>query len=253
MRILVVAPDHHDLPNAASEIAAIDRHHETVVLRGVVNDRDVALAVDEDGFEGIWWITHGSTAGVLLSDGLLPTLGVGQYVRKSGASLCVLNTCESEDVALMIIAGGRADMICTIAPVPNNDAVRLGSLLAGELAESDDYHAAYEVVAPPGGLYRYLRAETVYRRRLMEPTGEQRLKRLEQTVYGDNDLGLVGLAAQYKHINTDLRILKWLMVAVAIGSLMFVVVQYNQPEPRTVVIVATPTPIYMPYVPPEIR
>ena len=165
MKILVIAPDHHDLPNASVEIAAIDRYHDARILRGVVRDGDIAEAVDDQSFDIIWWITHGGPFGVLLTGETLGASAVGQYVRKSRASLCVLNTCESEDIALRIIAGGRADMICTIAQVSNKDAIRLGQLLAGELASNETYYAAYEIVAPAGGMYRYIRSGTQYRRR----------------------------------------------------------------------------------------
>jgi hypothetical protein len=163
--VLVIAPDHADLPNAAAEIAAISRHHNAVVLSGVVRDGDIALAVQEGPYAYVWWITHGSSEGVLLSDGLLSIAGVGQYVRTSAAELCVLNTCDSENVALAITTYSNADIICTVGPVDNRDAIRLGSLLAAELAQSNDAYTAYQAVAPPGGPYRYLRAGPHYRKR----------------------------------------------------------------------------------------
>lgn len=165
MNVLVIAPKHADLPNASIEISAIERHHHATVLAGLVRERDIGRAVEEGPFDIIWWISHGSPEGVLLSNGLLPIAGVGQYVAASSARLCILNTCDSEDVAEAIIAGGSADMICTIAPVLNADAVRLGSLLAGELEACDDFHDAYDSVAPSGGPYRYLRASAHYRHR----------------------------------------------------------------------------------------
>lgn len=164
MNVLVIAPKHADLPNASAEIAAIQRHHQATVLSGPVRERDIERAVDEGPFDIIWWISHGSPEGVLLSNGLLSIDGVGQYVRASGARLCVLNTCDSEDVAEAIIAGGNADMICTIGPVLNQDAIRLGSLLARELDDCDNFQDAYEIVAPLGGPYRYLKAIAQYRR-----------------------------------------------------------------------------------------
>lgn len=165
MDVLVIAPEHHDLPNAASEIASIQRYHNATVLSGTVRESDIAAAVEDGAVEIIWWITHGTSEGVLLSDGVLSIAGVGQYVRACDAKLCVLNTCDSETAALSLLSGGRADVICTIGAVGNKDAIRLGGLLAGELASSETYYDAFRIVAPTGGLYRYLKAGTQYRRR----------------------------------------------------------------------------------------
>jgi hypothetical protein len=159
MRILVIAPDHVDLPNASAEIATIDRHHDATFLRGIVRDVDIPPALEDGAFDIIWWITHGNPQGVLLSDGILSIAGVGQYQRRSGAKLGVLNSCESEEIARAVIVGGVADMICTVTPVANKEAVRIGTLLAAELARTPDYYAAYEVVDPDNGTYKYLRAK----------------------------------------------------------------------------------------------
>lgn len=165
MRILVIAPDHADLPNVAAEIAAISRHHDATILSGMVRDSDIALAVEENDYDVLWWLTHGDKDGVVLSDGHLSAAGVGQYVRSSNARLNILNTCDSEQVALRIVAAGQADMVCTIGAVDNQDAIRIGMLLAPALSELSDTYAAYKAVAPTGGQYRYLKAGTQYRRR----------------------------------------------------------------------------------------
>jgi CHAT domain len=160
LNILVVAPEHPDLPEVLAEVAAIAQQHDVVALTGVVRDRDIAAAVQEGPYDVIWFASHGDEQGVLLSDGVLDIAGVGQYVRASGADLCVLNTCDSETVALAMIAGSDAHLICTISEVEDGDAQRFGLLLARALAEQSDYKAAYEQVAPVGGKYRYLTART---------------------------------------------------------------------------------------------
>ena len=139
MRIFVIAPSHANLPDATIEISAIDRRHQATILRGHVRDPDIAEKLDVLSFDVIWWISHGNAEGILLSDGLLSIGGVRQYLRTSGARLGVLNTCESESVARSIAIGGNADMICTIGEIDNKDAIRLGSLLAVELAKADDF------------------------------------------------------------------------------------------------------------------
>lgn len=156
LNILLVAPDHPDLPNVAAETAAIRQNHEVVALLGPVRDADIARAVQNGPYDIIWFATHGNEGGVLLSDGLLSIDGVGQYARH--AALCVLNTCSSENVAISIISGGDTDMICTIGDVRDTDAQRFGILLSGELTRYDDFHDAYLRARPEGGKYRYYRA-----------------------------------------------------------------------------------------------
>ena len=194
MYILVVAPTHSDLPDLAIEIAAVERWHDVKLVSGLVRDSDIADAIEDGPFDIIWWVTHGSEAGVLLSDGWLSIAGVGQYLRTSGAKLCILNTCDSEAIALRIVTGGDADIVCTIAPVDNRDAIRLGSLLAGELAHTDEFYEAYKLVAPAGGLYRYLRAKGQYRRR--NSGDEVTLQDIYRVLVGDGRFGEVGLVSR---------------------------------------------------------
>jgi hypothetical protein len=201
MRIFVVAPTHHDLPDATIEISAIDRRHHATILRGHVRDQDIAEKLNGQSFDIIWWISHGDENGILLSDGVLNIAGARQYLRASGAKLGVLNTCESESVARSIAIGGNADIICTVGAINNRDAIRFGSLLAVELAKTEDFFAAYRTVDPDDGTYKYIRARIApldQRKRLM-PEVEQELRsqiygltssvnKLEGTVNLNNEL-----------------------------------------------------------------
>lgn len=164
-RILVIAPDTDgvDLPKMTIEIGAIQRYHEATVLRGKVRDQDIAAAVVENEFEILWFITHGNSEGVLLSDGILSTTALIQYVSADDTRLCVLNTCSSEEVAIQLASQSGADVICTIDKVENKDALRLGQLLAGELAFCATYREAYELIASPDSNYRYFESRGMYR------------------------------------------------------------------------------------------
>lgn len=164
-RILVIAPDTDgvDLPKMTIEIGAIQRYHEATVLRGTVRDQDIAAVVVENEFEVLWFITHGSSAGVLLSDGMLSTTALIQYVRADDTRLCVLNTCDSEEVAIQLASQSGADVICSIGKVENKDALRLGQLLAGELAFCTTYREAFELIATADGNYRYYEGHGTYR------------------------------------------------------------------------------------------
>ncbi len=162
---LVVAPELPDypLPRMSVEIAAISRWMEATVLRGTVRSFDIAEAVAGNCFDVIWYLGHGNSGGIMLSDGLLNIAGLVQYVRIGESSLCVLNTCESEEAGIDISAQSGADVICTITKVDNKDAIRLGHLLAGEIATTDSYKEAFDVIATPGSDYRYYQAGRVER------------------------------------------------------------------------------------------
>ena len=161
-KILIIAPDlaANNLPKTNVELAAIKRFHpESKTLSGTVRDQDIAREIVDDDYEIIWFISHGNADGIMLSDGyLLPTAAVVQYVRADSTALCVLNTCDSEDIAFAITSGAGADVICTISAIDNGDAVRLGELLAAELAYTETYREAYELVSPEGSKYRYYQA-----------------------------------------------------------------------------------------------
>ena len=158
LRVLVVAPT-SDLPDTAAEIAAIHRCHEIKILAGHVRDVDIAQAVIEQSWDVLWIIGHGDEDGVGGADTRLSIPTLVQYIRAGEVSLCVLNTCSSENIARQIAMGSDADVICTISDVENPDAIRLGILLAEELAAEQSYYDAFEIVAPPGGAYRYYQAK----------------------------------------------------------------------------------------------
>lgn len=190
-RILVIAPDTDtdDLPKKAIEISSLQRYHEATVLRGTVRDQDIAATIVENDFEIIWFIAHGSHEGVLLSDGVLSPEALVQYVRANDTRLCVLNTCASEEIAMQIATQSGADVICTIGQVDNKDALRLGQLLAGELAYCETYREAYELIASPDSNYRYYEARGIYRNYRSEK--EEELLRM---VY---------------RMESDIRLLRW--------------------------------------------
>ena len=165
LTVLVIAPEipEHPLPRANVEIAAISKWMNATVLKKTVRSIDIAEAVSENRFDIIWCLGHGNTEGIELSDGLLDVTGLVQFVRKSESSLCVLNTCASENVAIDVSAQSGADVICTITEVDNKDAIRMGHLLAGEIATTSSYQEAFDIIATPGSDYRYYEAGKVAR------------------------------------------------------------------------------------------
>lgn len=185
MRVLLIAPTHVDLPSIDAEAAALSAFHEVERVVGTVRDSDIRQAIEKGKYDLLWWATHGGADGLLLSDSVLSPEAIGQYVSTSGVSLCVLNTCASEEIAFKIIAGGDADMVFTIsADVKDEDALRFGSLFAGELAKTDDLEEAFTKAAGPGATkYRYLKAKQALRGMAMQAaTAMERLQEEVKTL-----------------------------------------------------------------------
>lgn len=164
-KILLIAPDIPSLPRlrTASEVSAIQRYHDTRLLSGVVRSEDVTSAITEDDYHIIWFISHGTAEGVCLTNEMLSIEGLIQYAKSDTVELVVFNTCESEPLALRVAGEAAVNVICTIATsesgdtvkLYNEDAVRLGQLLAVKLTEDIDYRDAYDAVSSGSSLYRF--------------------------------------------------------------------------------------------------
>lgn len=165
LNVLVLAPP-SDLPDITAEIAAIHRCHNTKVLTGF-REIDIAHAITDavetsESFDCIWIVGHGDENGIQCNGFTMSIQSLVQYVKVCEMRLCVLNTCSSENIARNIAINSDADVICTIGgidgQVGNQDAIRLGIFLAEELASEQTFREAFEIVAPPGGPYRYYQA-----------------------------------------------------------------------------------------------
>jgi hypothetical protein len=172
--VLVIAPYRPDLPNVATEAAAVVNALGGQLVQGQVTERDIRDAASAGCFDGIWFATHvGVTPEreirALLSDGFLSETAILSYVAASGASWCFINTCQSITGGLRIIDETPADVICTISDLPDPDAMRTGVLFARQLAQLGEPRAAYERSKPGGNrLYVYLEN---YRQRQMAVVG----------------------------------------------------------------------------------
>jgi alkanesulfonate monooxygenase SsuD/methylene tetrahydromethanopterin reductase-like flavin-dependent oxidoreductase (luciferase family) len=142
LRVLLVAPE-SDLEYAQSEVQDILRSGLIVTpLLGKVRQQDLVREAEQAYFDVLWLVTHGSLAGIELSDGLLPASALSAIVRGRFRAV-ILNTCESVGAAQMLQSETGADIICTIAPVDDAAAYRTGSLLASALAQTGDVRMAY--------------------------------------------------------------------------------------------------------------
>lgn len=158
MKVLLVAPSHADLPDVAVETATISSQHQVEHLQGDdARETVIARVLRNQQFDIVWWATHGTVDGLLLTDGWLNLDGVAQYVRNSRAQLCVINTCESMEIAQAVVEESTADAICTVSEVPDRTAMRTGVLLSAALVRHRNPYDAFLEARPGGGLYyRYV-------------------------------------------------------------------------------------------------
>lgn len=166
MDLLLIAPYNPSLPGLDAEIAAISSFHTVTALIGEkARQVDIADAISEhpEGFDCLWIASHGSDIGIQITGEILTADGLGQYITASRARLCVLNTCASEALARQIIVGTDCDLIFTIADVLDSDSLRFGTLLAGELAKTDNFRQAFDLASPRRGRYKYLAAKAAVR------------------------------------------------------------------------------------------
>ena len=186
-KLLVVVPKNSDLPKTDLEVRQLRRYHDVKVLSGAVREQDIVEALESADFDGIWFITHTSSDGILLSDGMLSPSAPIQYAKAYPLELIVFNTCESEEIALQVNEQAQIDVICTIAEIDNMDAIRFGQMLAKELSFYAEVGEAYSEVSTDGGDYRFYSAASVVRGRDVSITA--RFERLERVVVGEYGRG----------------------------------------------------------------
>ena len=223
-KILLIAPDIPSLPRlrTASEVSAIQRYHDTRLLSGVVRSEDVTTAITEDDYQIIWFVTHGTPEGVCLTNENLSIEALIQYAKSDTVEMVVFNTCESESLALRVSGEASVNVICTIAPVDNGDAVRLGQLLAVKLTEDIDYRDAYDAVSSGSSLYRFYginSTRSAYRSSVgssgVSMSLEDDVKELKAAVFGRYGVGgLVQETAKIKDNLAELLKFKPLLISI---------------------------------------
>lgn len=106
------------------------------------------LDIINQGWDGIWFITHAEEEGWYLNDGLVNTSETTAVVRAAGVQVLVLNTCSSYEVGREIAKELGTAVICTLKPVPDRQAFITGVLFAQKLAQGYNYREAYELAKP---------------------------------------------------------------------------------------------------------
>lgn len=147
MKVLLVAP-RTGLLYADDEVQRVLRSGLDVTpVLGTVTQTVMLDEVTVEGYDVLWLCTHGTSDGVLLSDGLLSSATLAQMVR-SRFSLVVLNTCDSIQTAQLIQNETNAEIVATIIEVPDREAFQTGVLFARALSQTQDIAAAYNIARP---------------------------------------------------------------------------------------------------------
>lgn len=142
MEVLVVAPD-VGLPWAADEARYIVNTLGAKIVSGKVTVASIMDKVDAGSFDVLWFATHGSESGIVLSDDMLSADILAQIARRCGAKLVFLNACDSERVANAIYAAVQVPVICTIAETMDYAAYFTGRAFASDLAKGVDFSEAF--------------------------------------------------------------------------------------------------------------
>ncbi len=201
-KTLIVAPE-TNLTLAPDEVQQVVNLLSAKLLRGAGANVHGLLNILAEPFDVIWFATHGDENGIYLNDGLLSTSDLTTLARSCGASLVVLNTCTSRNVALGIYDELRIKLVCTVKKVPDRTAFITGVILARGLSNGLGYREAYEAAKPgQNATYLFLPEEESYMPPIERPgkmdediqTLAVLVRRLEIIVTGNSDYNVEGLA-----------------------------------------------------------
>lgn len=154
MNTLLIAPDSDllQIPNEA-------RHIQEALGAQVINGRVTPIIVTDaisnriarhQTIDILFFIGHGSLTGLQLTDGYISISDLCRYVKAANIRYLVLNTCESEYLALAIHHETDATIICNITKVDDAQAYATSRLLAESIANGYSVEEAYERAMPSG-------------------------------------------------------------------------------------------------------
>jgi hypothetical protein len=160
MNTLLIAPE-SDLLRLPDEARHIQEALSAQTINGHVTPMIVADAITNriarrQTIDLLFFIGHGSMTGLALSEGYIGIPELCRYVKSANIRYVVLNTCESEYIALAIHHETNATVICTIGQVTDTQAYATSRLLAETIAQGHSVEEAYERAKPSGaGLQTY--------------------------------------------------------------------------------------------------
>ena len=122
MKILVIAPESSDL-KTLPEISSITSMHHVQIISGNVTARRIYDAAAGGSFEVVHFVSHGSTAGVLLSDGdVLSMEQISAVCRIAKARLLFLNSCNMGKIAAYATRHGVDFAIFAVEDIADEEA-----------------------------------------------------------------------------------------------------------------------------------
>lgn len=148
MNALVVAPDSGFVETAEQVQDVIASLRTDQTLMGSVTGAELMRRLRERSFEVIWFVAHGSEAGIELSDGPVSGDVLAQFLRAQRPTLIYLNTCASMRVAVDLHDAVQAPVICSVGQVEAKAALYAGAQLAHYLAQGLGVREAFEASRP---------------------------------------------------------------------------------------------------------
>lgn len=237
-RTLVIAP-RTNLVLVEDEVSAVVNALGASILQGPVTARDVLEKIAE-GWDIIWFMTHGTEDGIMLFDGPLSASSLTTFIRTSEARLVVLNTCESIGVALEIHNELLTNLVCTLREVPDRDAYFTGKQLAMHLARGKTFSQAY-LAAKPGQNQNYIflvgkerdaqtNALTSVPIPAVRPSDTkdyaEQIKRLDALVSGDMLWGQEGLVHTVRSLLKEVNDIKRAILVLQIAGVVMIVILF---------------------------
>ena len=171
----------------------------------------------------VWFVAHGTDTGIQLSDRELSLQVLGSLVAAQGATLVVLNTCDSATIAVAIHEAHDIDVIATITSIDDTQAYATGARFAQALAGGMSVTDAYRVAKPLHNTsyihLRSLRGTTIRTARAVNEAGvnfkEDEYRRwveqvnlLAKLVEGDQRIGLDGLVSDMRDVKAQLTLME---------------------------------------------
>lgn len=150
----MVAPK-TDLLYAQEEVSAVVNALRARMVDGNVTADILLNRLHERRWDIVWFATHGTEEGIVLSDGVASPEILVPLIRTSKANLVVFNTCESVETAFAIHNELLTDFVATIREVPDKLAYLTGKTFALHLSTGMSAHKAW-LQCKPGRNNTYL-------------------------------------------------------------------------------------------------
>lgn len=246
-RTLVIAP-RTNLVLVEDEVTAVVNSLHANLLQGVVTANQVLDKISE-GWDIIWFMTHGTEEGIMLSDGPLSAASLTTFIRTAEARLVVLNTCESIGVALDIHNELLTNLVCTLRELPDREAFFTGKQLSLHLARGKSFSQSY-LAAKPGQNQNYIflvgkeRDSPVATIAPLPPTKAEggleytkQIERLDALVSGNALWGQEGLVNIVRSLLKEVADIKRAVLVLQIGGVAVLIL--------TFIILVTVVSLYM--------